>query len=157
MLLSGMEMVRLRRRLMVLALLTSSVWLSAAPAKGDFCETSVVRDYARPLKGLAPLRQPPLDEHLDFAPARVFQPPFLRGAAGGTRGARLPDLLQSIFGRQLRQSPGRLAGDLEPGEDRPARSSPRISADDRKACEEGPGGRGSRSRLPGPGEARDLS
>jgi len=57
---------------MVLALLTSSVWLSAAPAKGDFCETSVVRDYARPLKGLAPLRQPPLDEHLDFAPARVF-------------------------------------------------------------------------------------
>lgn len=59
-------------QLVVLALLTSSVWLSATPARGDFCDESVVHDYARPLAGLPAIPAPPLDEHLAFAPARVF-------------------------------------------------------------------------------------
>lgn len=72
-------MVRLPRRLLVLALLTSSVWLSAAPARGAFCDTTTVRDYAKALKGLPPVPQPPVDEHLSFAPARVFLNRHARG------------------------------------------------------------------------------
>jgi hypothetical protein len=55
-----------------LALLTSSLWLCAAPAKADFCESQVIRDYAKVLDRLPAIPSPPLDEHLDFAPARVF-------------------------------------------------------------------------------------
>jgi len=60
------------RQLVALALLTASVWLSATPAKAAFCEDSLAHDYAKVLKGLPRNPSPPVDEHLDFAPARVF-------------------------------------------------------------------------------------
>gem|GEM_PF-6095196 len=47
--------------------------LAATPAaQAEFCESQVIHDYAKPLKGLRALPAAPLDEHLDFAPARVF-------------------------------------------------------------------------------------
>lgn len=60
------------RQLVALALLTSSVWLSATPAKADFCQVAKVRDYEKPLKRLPRVPAPPFDDRLDFAPARTF-------------------------------------------------------------------------------------
>lgn len=45
---------------------------AANPARGEFCESQLIHDYAKPLRGLRPLPATPLDEHLDFAPARVY-------------------------------------------------------------------------------------
>jgi hypothetical protein len=75
--------------LVALALLSSSVWLSAAPAKADFCQTGKVRDYEKPLKRLPRVPAPPSNGHLGFAPqgtslGRFASVPFQvgPGAAG---------------------------------------------------------------------------
>lgn len=80
------------RQLVALALLTSSVWLSATPARGDFCQTGKVRNYEKPLKRLPPVPAPPFDDRLDFAPARTFIGQFSPGplqVGPGQRGFRL--------------------------------------------------------------------
>lgn len=41
-------------------------------AEAGFCEEGVVHDYEKPLKRLPEARRPPIDEHLSFAPGRVF-------------------------------------------------------------------------------------
>lgn len=84
-----------------------SVWLSAAPAKADFCETSKVRDYEKPLRGLPRVPAPPFDDRLDFAPARTFIGRFSPGplqVGSGKRGFTLnfsPDPANPQPSRQL--------------------------------------------------------
>jgi len=71
MFLSGRGNPRLHQCLVLLAL--GTVWVSAAPtlASGS-CKTRVIRDYTAFLNNLPPLPSPPVDEHLPFAPERVF-------------------------------------------------------------------------------------
>jgi hypothetical protein len=52
--------------------LVTSLWLCAAHAEADFCQSQVIRDYAEPLERLPAIPPPPPQEHLDFAPARVY-------------------------------------------------------------------------------------
>jgi len=64
-----------RRWVVAVLPVASAVWLflgTTAPAYADFCESQVVHDYTKVLKRLPARPAPPLDEHLPFAPARVF-------------------------------------------------------------------------------------
>jgi len=72
MLLSGRGSSSREVCLVVLAAISLGLWVAPAAEAADFCETTIVYDYAKPLKGLPASPSPPLDEHLSFAPARVF-------------------------------------------------------------------------------------
>lgn len=67
--------MRKGRALLAIGTIATCVALGALPGSASasaFCEEGLVHNYAKPLKQLAPPHYPPIDEHLPFAPARVF-------------------------------------------------------------------------------------
>src|SRR5689334_1290660 len=85
------------RQLVALALLSSSVWLSAATAQADFCQTGTVRDYEKPLKRLPAVPAPPFDDRLNFAPAGTYLSRFTYGPLQVGPGKRGFDLSYSPY------------------------------------------------------------
>jgi hypothetical protein len=65
---------RLRRRGIVASVIAAVLASlgTATPAAADFCDSQVIHDYTKVLERLPAIPSPPLDEHPDFAPARIF-------------------------------------------------------------------------------------
>jgi hypothetical protein len=63
---------RFRLRVLGALALVASLWLSAARAEADFCDSQVIRDYTKVLERLPAIPPPPLDQHPSFAPAQVL-------------------------------------------------------------------------------------
>jgi hypothetical protein len=62
---------RVQLRVLGALALAASLWLSAAPARADFCDSQVIRDYTKVLTRL-PAIPFPQHEHPSFAPAQVL-------------------------------------------------------------------------------------
>lgn len=81
-----------RRRWVAAAVMSMALVGPATPAGADFCQSQVIHDYAKPLKRLPALPSPPVDDHLSFAPARVFLSRYSSGSlqlGPGKRGFAL--------------------------------------------------------------------
>ena len=92
MLLSMESWNRWHLRLIALGVLLMGLWAATSSAEADFCETEVLHDYRKPLKRLPAVPAPPLDERLDFAPARTYLGSFSNGplqVGPGKRGFSL--------------------------------------------------------------------
>jgi hypothetical protein len=69
----GGQGAQLRRRTLLVASVLAMLIATPAIADADpFCETSVVRNYRKPLEGMPPLHSSPLGERLSFGPRNVF-------------------------------------------------------------------------------------
>lgn len=63
---------RVRLRVLGALALVASLWLCAAHARADFCDSQVIRDYTKVLERLPAIPPGPPDEHPAFAPAQVL-------------------------------------------------------------------------------------
>ena len=82
-----------RRWFLIGLTMLAVAWLAASASQAQgFCRTKVIHDYKAFLTGLPPLPGPPIDEHLPFAPPRVFFRSLGEGPlqiGEGVRGYRL--------------------------------------------------------------------